>query len=189
MFRNSDNDIDTEVGHTRNGRVFKGIHLENLFKQNYGEEGFYSGEEVDLTDKEHSEPTRTKEGEVEEIHQSEPETSRTAQFTKVSNINPPIVSIAPSNQNSQNHQSLQSVVTSTSAYTQTGSLGNSMEDEMRLPIFRGDGSEYLDQHWFLCEAVWNIKSITNKAIKRTQFSTTLRDRALRWYMKLVQELA
>jgi hypothetical protein len=64
-----------------------------------------------------------------------------------------------------------------------------MADEMRLPIFRGDGSEDLDQHWFLCEAVWNIKSITDEAINRTQFSTTLRDHALSWYMKLVQGLA
>jgi hypothetical protein len=50
-----------------------------LFKKNYGEEGFYSGEEVDLTDEEHSEPTRTEEGEAEELRQSEPETSGTAQ--------------------------------------------------------------------------------------------------------------
>jgi hypothetical protein len=64
-----------------------------------------------------------------------------------------------------------------------------MEDEMRLPIFRGDGSKDPDQHWFLCEGVWNIKSITDEAIKRTQFSTTLRDRTLSWYMKLVQGLA
>jgi hypothetical protein len=64
-----------------------------------------------------------------------------------------------------------------------------MADEMRLPIFRGDGSEDPDQHWFLCEAVWNIKNITDEAVKRNQFSTTLRDRALSWYMKLVQGLA
>jgi hypothetical protein len=78
MFRNSDSDNDTEAGHTCSGRVFRGVHLENLFKQNYGEEGFYSGEEVDLTDEEHSEPTRMEEGEVEELRQSEPETSGTA---------------------------------------------------------------------------------------------------------------
>jgi hypothetical protein len=64
-----------------------------------------------------------------------------------------------------------------------------MVDEMRLPIFKGDGSEDLDRHWFMWEAVWNIKNITNEAVKRNQFSTTLRDRALRWYMKLVQGLA
>jgi hypothetical protein len=160
-----------------------------LFKKNYGEEGFYSGEEVDLTDEEHSEPTRTEEGEAEELHQSEPETSGTAWTTEVSNINPPIVSTVPSSQNSQNHQSPQSTVTGSSTSTQTRSLVSSMADEMRLPIFRGDGSEDPDQHWFLCEAVWNIKSITDEAIKRTQFNTTLRDHALSWYMKLVQGLA
>ena len=64
-----------------------------------------------------------------------------------------------------------------------------MEDEMRLPIFKGDGSEDLDQHWFLCEAVWNIKNVIDEVVKRNQFSTTLREHALRWYMKLVQGLA
>jgi hypothetical protein len=39
-----------------------------LFKKNYREEGFYNGEALDITDKEHSEPTRTEEGEVEELH-------------------------------------------------------------------------------------------------------------------------
>jgi hypothetical protein len=53
-----------------------------------------------------------------------------------------------------------------------------MEDEMRLPTFRGDGSEDPEQHWFLCEAVWSIKNITNEAVKRAHFSTTLRDHAL-----------
>jgi hypothetical protein len=41
-----------------------------------------------------------------------------------------------------------------------------MVDEMRLPNFRGDGSEYLDQHWFLCEGVWSIKQITDEITKR-----------------------
>jgi hypothetical protein len=32
MFRNSDSDNDTEVGHTRNGRAFIEVHPANLFK-------------------------------------------------------------------------------------------------------------------------------------------------------------
>jgi hypothetical protein len=64
-----------------------------------------------------------------------------------------------------------------------------MAYEMRLPIFRGDGYEDPDHHWFLCESIWNIKNVTEKAVKRTQFSTTLRDHALSWYMKLFQGLA
>ena len=61
-----------------------------------------------------------------------------------------------------------------------------MEYEMRLPTFRGDGSEDPYQHWSLCEAVWSIKNVTDEAVKRAQFSTTLKDRALIWYMKFVQ---
>jgi hypothetical protein len=60
-----------------------------------------------------------------------------------------------------------------------------MGDEMRLPIFRGDGSEDPDQHWFLCEVVWSIKNVRDEAVKRAQFSTSFKDRTLRWYMKFV----
>jgi hypothetical protein len=54
MFTNSDSDSDTEVGHTHSGRAFREVHLANLFKHNYRDEGFYSGEEADLTNEEHS---------------------------------------------------------------------------------------------------------------------------------------
>jgi hypothetical protein len=64
-----------------------------------------------------------------------------------------------------------------------------MENDMRLPTFKGDGSEDHEQHWFLCEAVWSIKNITDEVVKRVQFNTTLRDRAVRWYMKFVQGVA
>jgi hypothetical protein len=103
MFRNSDSGSDIEAGHMCSEKLFKGIHLENMFKKNYGEEGFYSGEEADLTDEEHSEPTREKEESVEELRQDEPETSGTVQTTEVSNINPPIVLEMLSNQNIQKH--------------------------------------------------------------------------------------
>jgi hypothetical protein len=39
-----------------------------------------------------------------------------------------------------------------------------MADEMRLPIFRGDGSKEPDQHWFLCESIWNIKNFIDEAV-------------------------
>ena len=70
-FRNLDSENETEVGHTCSGRVFKGVHPENLFKKNYREKGFYSGEEVDLTNEEHPKPTKIEEGEVEELRQRE----------------------------------------------------------------------------------------------------------------------
>ena len=65
MFRNSDSDSDTKARHTHNGKAFKEVHLVNLFKNNYGDKGFYSGQEADLTDEEHSEPTGTEEGKGE----------------------------------------------------------------------------------------------------------------------------
>ena len=68
MFKNLDNDNenDTEVVHTCSGRELREVHLANLFKNNYNDEGFYSGEEADLTDEEHSKPARAEEGKVEE---------------------------------------------------------------------------------------------------------------------------
>jgi hypothetical protein len=105
IFRNSDSDDDTKAGHTRSGRVFRGVHLENLFKQNYREEGFYSGEGAYLTDEEHSEPTKTEEGEAEEPCQDEIETLGTMKTVEVSTINPLVISTTLGNQNNQNHQS------------------------------------------------------------------------------------
>jgi hypothetical protein len=189
MFKNSDNDNDTEAGHTCNGRVFREVHLANLFKKNYGEEGFYSGEEVELMDKEHSELSRAKEVKAKEIHRGEPETSKTVQIIEVSIVIPSIDLVVLRNQSNLGHQRVQSTINGSPPHSQSGTLARSMVDEMRLPIFRGDGSEDPDQHCFLCEAVWNIKNFANKVVKRTQFSTTLRDRALSWYMKLVQGIA
>jgi hypothetical protein len=50
LFKNSENDSDIEAGHMRSGREFKEVPLANLFKKNYRDEGFYNGEEEDLTD-------------------------------------------------------------------------------------------------------------------------------------------
>jgi hypothetical protein len=66
MFNNLDSDNDIEAAHTRSGRVFREVHLTNLFKHNYGDKDFYSCEEADMTDEEHSEPTREEEGKAEE---------------------------------------------------------------------------------------------------------------------------
>ena len=53
-----------------------------------------------------------------------------------------------------------------------------MADDIKLPIFRGTRLEDLDQHWFLCEAVWSIKQITDNDINMAQLTTTFRERAL-----------
>jgi hypothetical protein len=117
MFKNSNSDSDTEARHMRSGKVFRGVHLENLFKKNYIDEGFYSGEEADLTDEEHLEPTRAKEEEAEELCQNKPETLGTTQTTKVTNINPSVISEMLSNQNILNYRILRTTITSSSAST------------------------------------------------------------------------
>jgi hypothetical protein len=100
MFKNSDRDSDTEVGHTRSGRTFREVPLVNLFEQNHEpthEEGFYSGEEEELLNKEHSESTREKEEKTEEPRREESETSGIAQTVEVSAITPPVVLTTLSN--------------------------------------------------------------------------------------------
>jgi hypothetical protein len=92
MFKNLDSYNDTEARHTRSGKLFRGFHLENLFKKKYGDEGFYNGEEADLADKEHLEPTRAEEEEAEELCQNEPEISGTVQTIEVSNMDPSVIS-------------------------------------------------------------------------------------------------
>ena len=58
-----------------------------------------------------------------------------------------------------------------------------MGDDMKLPTFRGTGVEDHEKHWFLCEAIWTIKQIQDNNVKLVQLATTLRERALTWYMK------
>jgi hypothetical protein len=144
MFKNSDSDSDAETRHTRSGRSFREVPLANLFKQSYRDEGFYNGEEADLIDEEYSESARAEEVETKELRRGEPETSRTAPTVKVSIMTPPVVSATLSSQSNQSNQSTQSIVTSILAHTQSRNLGKSMVNEMRLPIFRGDGSKDLN---------------------------------------------
>ena len=57
-------------------------------------------------------------------------------------------------------------------------------DDIKLPIFNGNGLEDREQHWFLCEVVWTVRQIHDENIKKAQMITTLRGRTLHWYMKL-----
>ena len=56
-------------------------------------------------------------------------------------------------------------------------------DDIKLPIFKGTGSEDPEQFWFLCEAVWNAKKIIDPEVRAAQLITSFRDRALTWFMK------
>jgi hypothetical protein len=172
MFKNSDSDNNTEDGITHSGRPFKEVHLANLFKKKYGDEVFYSGEEVDLTYEEYSEFAITEEVQNGELLQGERETLRTTPIVEVITITPPVILEALSNQSNQSSQSNKTNVTKSLAHTQLRNLGRSMANEMRLPILRGDGSNDSDQHWFLWEIVWSIKQVTNEVC--------FRDHALNW---------
>ena len=58
-----------------------------------------------------------------------------------------------------------------------------MGDDIKLPIFRGTSAKDLEHHFFICEAVWNIKQVQNDDMKRAQLATKFRDKALTWFMK------
>ena len=53
---------------------------------------------------------------------------------------------------------------------------------MKLPIFHGNDTDDSDQYWFLCEAIWTAQKTANDDVNKSQLETTLRGRALEWYM-------
>ena len=55
---------------------------------------------------------------------------------------------------------------------------NRMGDDMKLLVFKGTGLEDPEQHWFLCEAVWNVNQVIDDDIKMAQLTTTFRDKVL-----------
>ena len=55
--------------------------------------------------------------------------------------------------------------------------------DVRLPTFNGNGTEDLEQHWFLYEAVWMVHLVNNDDIQKAQIIMTLWVRMLDWYMK------
>jgi hypothetical protein len=95
MFKNSDSDNDIEVGHTRTGRTFREVPLVNLFEQSHKplaqDEGFYSGEEEEILNEEHSESAKAEDGKTEEPHREESKTSGTILTVEVSTITPDVV--------------------------------------------------------------------------------------------------
>jgi hypothetical protein len=46
--------------------------LRTYLRKNYRDEGLYSGEEADITEKEHLESARTGEVQIKELHRGEP---------------------------------------------------------------------------------------------------------------------
>ena len=44
-------------------------------------------------------------------------------------------------------------------------------DDLKLPLFQGNGTEDLEQYWFLYEAIWTIKQVQDEDIKKGQVET------------------
>jgi hypothetical protein len=116
MFKNSDSENDTEVGHMRDGRTFREVPLANFLEQYHEpilqEEGFYSGEEEGILNEEHSRSVGPREEKTEEHHREETETSKIVSNVEVSSITTPVVSTTLSNQSNLSYQNTQSTGTS-----------------------------------------------------------------------------
>ena len=59
-------------------------------------------------------------------------------------------------------------------------------DYAKLPLFHGNRTKDPKEYQFLCEEVQTIKQNQDDDVKKVQLVTTLRGRALDWFMKLVQ---
>ena len=58
-----------------------------------------------------------------------------------------------------------------------------MADEIKLPLFHGNGSKDPEQHLFLYDVVWGAKQVQEDDVKKAQLMTTFRDYALTGFMK------
>ncbi len=56
----------------------------------------------------------------------------------------------------------------------------------RYPEFVGRGNEYVEQHWYLCEAICRAYQIVDN-VKSIEFQTMLRERALKWFIKWAED--
>ena len=56
---------------------------------------------------------------------------------------------------------------------------------MKLPIFHGNDTNDPKQYQFLCEAIWTTRQTVEDDVKKRQLETTLRGRALEWYMRFM----
>ena len=60
-----------------------------------------------------------------------------------------------------------------------------MGNKMKLPIFHGNGIDDLEQYWLLCEVIWTARQTVDDIVKKRQLATTLKGRALDWYMRFM----
>lgn len=54
---------------------------------------------------------------------------------------------------------------------------------LKLLVFHGTRRADAEQHWFTCEAIWDVKQTLDDQAKIGKLETTLREIALTWCMK------
>ena len=99
----------------------------------------------------------------------------------ISRNSSPISFVNQSNNNSGNNR--QGTPTSQTFNPTVARTNIMVENDIKLPIFNGNGLEDPKQHWFLCEAMWTVQHDRDESIKKSKMITTLRGRALDLYMK------
>jgi len=62
-----------------------------------------------------------------------------------------------------------------------------MTSAIKLLVFKGAGSEDLEQFWFIVRAVWEAHGVTNDNIKKATLVSVLQDHALTWYIKYLSD--
>jgi len=59
-----------------------------------------------------------------------------------------------------------------------------VDNTLKLPDFKGIGSEDLEQHVFMCETIYTTNNVHDDDAKILKLAATFRGCALLWYMKL-----
>ena len=73
-----------------------------------------------------------------------------------------------------------------SGLTNTRRKPRRVGDNVKFPLFQGNGAKDPGQYWFLIEALWIVKQVQYDDIKKGQLEMTFQGRALEWYMKFIQ---
>ena len=58
-----------------------------------------------------------------------------------------------------------------------------MESAIKLPVFRGVGSEDPDHFWLIDRVVWEAHRVMDDNIKKATLVSALQDHVLNWYIK------
>ena len=104
-----------------------------------------------------------------------PTTLRTSPKVRSRNLSPSGF-VTTSNTNVVNSE--QESLTSQKLYLSVIVANIMAGNDIKFPIFNGNGLEDPEEHCFLCEAIWTVRHVQDEPIKQAQMITTLRGHAL-----------